>query len=1274
MWPYMRRHRRDLVLVFGAALAGMVITAVLPLLIRAVVDNAIVPDSTGHPSQPLAPLLLAMLVLGVIRFALSFARRFGAGRLGIDVEYDMRNDIYDHLHRLDFARHDELQSGQLVSRANSDVRVVQTLLGFLPFMSGNVVLFFLSLAFMIHLSPPLTAVALVTVPTLMVMALRLRKTVYPSSWDAQQRAAELATVVEEATSGVRVVKGFGQESRELDKLTESGIRLFGARMRNARISAKRQAVMQTVPALAQVAILAFGGWLAMNGQITLGTLLAFQTYLLQLVAPVRQVAGMLVVASSARAAAERIFELLDSTPDVVERPDARAVDDMRGEVVFDDVSFGYLRSEPVLDHFSLRVAPGEVVALVGASGSGKSTVSLLLPRFYDAQTGAIRLDGVDVRDLQLTSLRSHLGVVFEESFLFSETIRDNLRYGRPDASDEEIRRAARWAQADGFIEALPEGYDTVVGERGLTLSGGQRQRIALARALLTDPRVLLLDDATSSIDVRTEEEIHDTLRRVMRGRTTILVAHRRSTLNLADRIVVLDGGKVVDAGTHDELVERSRLYRLLLGGPDDLDTIVEDALVTVGDGNGHGADHGNGDGEPGPDGITASAWRRSDGDAGALADTQRQSYLAARQAAGVGYMGGGGAGGIGMMGFARLSDPPTPELLAQIEALPPIVDVPDVDPVEESKPAPDFTFRKVLRPQRLRIIWGTILVGGNALATLAGPYLVSVGVQKGVQGDNLGWLMAASGMFLTSAVIVSVLLYVSSIVSSRIGQELLLGLRIRVFAHLQRLGLDYYDREMTGRIMTRMTSDIEALQSLLQSGFIDALVQLVTFIGAIVILASMNVDLSLVVLSVVPPLIIATVWFRRRSAKAYGEVRDRIAAVNANLAESISGVRVAQAFAREQRNMAGFRTVAGQHRSARIDSTLIASTYFPFVELLSNVATILVLWAGAYLVSQGSLEIGPLFAFVLYLTAVFAPIQQLSQVFDTYQQGSVALDRIRELLAVPVSVPDSEHPVDPGRVMGELVFEDVSFAYVGAPELALHDVSLTIDAGETVAFVGETGAGKSTLVKLAARLYDPTDGRILVDGEPLRDLALGAFRQQLGYVPQEAFLFTGTVRDNIAYARPDASDAEVEAAARAVGAHDFVSRLPSGYLQPVVERGRSLSAGQRQLIALARAQLVDPAILVLDEATANLDLATEAQVVRAMGRVSEGRTTLLIAHRLQSAARADRIVMLDHGEVVEVGAHDDLVAAGGAYAALWASYLGEEPSGVTGVGSRPAPA
>jgi ATP-binding cassette subfamily B protein len=750
-------------------------------------------------------------------------------------------------------------------------------------------------------------------------------------------------------------------------------------------------------------------------------------------------------------------------------------------------------------------------------------------------------------------------------------------------------------------------------------------------------------------------------------------------------------------------MERCRLYRLLVGGiDDDLDTVTDEALVTVAvappgrpgpnghGGNGEAGNGADGAGDPGPSraeadalapelaggpggdgrgnsagdgelaaGVTASAWRRQGDTDAALAETQRQSYLAGRMAAApVGAMGMPrvGAGGMGVA--MRMNQPPTPELMAQIEALPPIVDTPDVDAAEVAQPAPRLTFLQVLRPQRLRMLVAAMLVAANAGTTLAGPYLVNIGVQKGVAGDDVGWLMAASGMFLIVAVASSIIEYFDTVVSSRLGQELLLSLRIRVFAHLQRLGLDYYDGEMTGRILTRMTSDLEAMQSLLQSGFIDALVQLVTFVGAIAILVHMNAQLSLVVLAVVPPLVIATVVFRRRSARAYGEVRDRIAAVNANLAESVSGMRVAQAFSREQRNIEGFRVVAGQHRAARIDSTLLASTYFPFVELLSSIATVLVLWVGSGLVADGQLDVGQLFAFVLYLTAVFAPIQQLSQVFDTYQQGNVAMDRIKDLLAEPVSVGQSDHALDPGRLSGRLRFDDVSFTYVNTPEPALREVSLAVDQGETVAFVGETGAGKSTLVKLAARLYDPTEGGVLVDDMPLTEVDLERFRQQLGFVPQEAFLFTGTVRDNIAYARPDVSDAEVEAAARAVGAHDFIARLPSGYLQPVVERGRSLSSGQRQLIALARAQLVDPAILILDEATANLDLATEAQVVRAMGRVSEGRTTLLIAHRLQSAARADRIVMLDHGRVAEVGGHEELIAAGGAYADLWASYLG----------------
>jgi ATP-binding cassette, subfamily B, bacterial len=1248
MWPFLRPHWPDLALVFGAALASTAITASLPLVTRTIVDDAIM-----SPTRSIGPLLVIVAVLGVVRFAISFLRRWGAGRVGINLEFDLRNAIYDHLHRLDFARHDEMQAGQLVSRANTDVRIVQGLFGFLPALSGTFVLFFLSLGVMLTLSPVLTVIALTMIPLLLALAIRMRRVVYPSSWDAQQRAAEMTTVVEEATSGVRVVKGFGQEERELDRLTERAISLFGARMRNTRLSAKRQATMQVIPSLGQAGILALGGWLVLNDGLTLGTFLAFQQYLIQLVGPARTVSGMLIMAQNARAGAERIFELLDSTPDVEEHPDAIELGSAHGRVEFHDVSFGYLRSEPVVSRFDLEIAPGETVALVGASGSGKSTVSLLLPRFYDVQEGRITLDGHDIRDLTLDSLRRQIGVVFEDSFLFSDTVAANITLGRPDATRLDIEAAARAAEAHEFISALPDGYDTTVGERGLTLSGGQRQRLALARALLTDPRVLILDDATSSIDVRLEEEIHRTLQRIMAGRTTLLIAHRRSTLKLAQRIVVVDEGRVVDTGTEAELLERCALFRSLLAGPDaDIDTVVPEPDDSL-------------DGDTPPDPTvtvattTASAWRPPADDDTTIEAARRAAYAGVRQAV-TGGGGGGRYGGMGMgMGAARLAAPPTPELMQAIEALPPVRDEPTVDLDAERQPHRSFGFLEFVRPQRRAIAIALVLVTFDALSMLAGPYIIRLGVDYGIIRQDQRALFFYAAIFLGAVAVHRVIAWVVAVYTGRIGQHMLLRLRIRIFAHLQRLGLDFYDREMVGRVMTRMTSDIEALQSLLQTGLIQALVQAVTFIGVIVIMFTMNPQLGLVMLMVVPPLVVATLVFRQRSGRAYDQVRERISAVNANFQESISGVRVTQAFAQEQRTIGRFREVASQHRSARMEGNLVSSTFFPFVELMSVAATILVFWVGAGLITRGSLTPGELIAFTLYITTVFAPIQQLSQVLDSYQQGKAAAKKLGELLAVPVSTPVRPDAVAPSGLRGEIEFDRVTFRYARATDDALRDVSVSIAAGQTVALVGETGAGKSTLVKLVARLYDPTDGRVLVDGQPLTDLDLGAYRRRLGFVPQEAFLFTGTIRDNIAYARPEATDAEVEAAARAVGAHDFIARLPHGYHQPVIERGRSLSSGQRQLIALARAQLVDPVILLLDEATANLDLATEARVAQAMGVVSAGRTTLVIAHRLQSAATADRILVFDHGELVEDGSHHELVRAGGRYAEMWSTYQGD---------------
>jgi ATP-binding cassette subfamily B protein len=636
LWPYLMAHRADVITSFGAAGVGLAVSAFTPVIQKVIIDDVIL----AH-RRPLAPWLALLVAAGVFRFGVAHVRRFVGGRVALSVQFDLRNAIYERLQRLDFARHDDFQTGQLVSRAGSDVGLIQTLLAFLPLASGGLVMVVLSLVIMAVLSPLLTLVSLVVVPVILWIAVRLRDTVFPASWDAQQRAAEVAGVVDEAVSGVRVVKGFGQEQRELGRLAETAEDLFASRLRALRIQARYGSALQAAPALGQVAVLAFGGWLALEGRISLGTFLAFSTYLFQMVGPVRMLSVVTVIAQQARAGAERIFELLDSTPVVVERPDATVLPALTGGITFDEVTFGYLRSEPVLRGFSLTVAPGETVALVGPSGSGKSTVSLLLPRFYEVQSGSVRLDGTDVRDVTLDSLRRQIGVVFEESFLFSDTVRANIAYGRPEATDDEVVAAARAAEAHEFVSALPHGYDTRLGEGGLSLSGGQRQRLALARALLTDPRVLVLDDATSAIDARIEEEIHATLQRLMQGRTTLLVAHRRSTLRLADRIAVVDGGAVLDTGTHEELLERCTLYRLLLAGPG---AAIEDIAVEEAEED---------DVQQG--GVTASAWAGT-----APAPRARASAAAGDSWAGGGGGGrGGGGGGMGGGSLAR-SPGPTP--------------------------------------------------------------------------------------------------------------------------------------------------------------------------------------------------------------------------------------------------------------------------------------------------------------------------------------------------------------------------------------------------------------------------------------------------------------------------------------------------------------------------------------------------------------------------------------------------------------------------------------
>ena len=1307
IWRSCLRHPGPLAAVVASTVLLTVLETITPLLTRDAIDVATGQGDGGASASvfsgtaPLAAVIAVFVGVGVARFLVQVVRRFTAGVLSLDVQHDLRVRLLTALQALDGPAQDRVRTGQVVSRSISDLQGIQGMLAMLPLTLGSVLKIFLTVGVMLMLSLPLTLVGLAVIPAVVAIALKSRSALYAATWTAQQKAADVATHVEETVTGVRVVKAFAQSTREVDELDSLSRGLYALRMRSAKLNARFQPALQALPQVSLVANIAVGGWLALQGRITVGTFVAFATYLTTLTALSRMVSTMLISLQLTAASIDRVGEVIESLPDHPDPADPLPVP--AGPVGLRLRGVTHSRGgRTLLDDVSVDLPAGSTLALVGPPGSGKTILTELLGRHYVADSGSVEIVGVGAPDTASVDIalataddvRHAITVVPDEPFLRTGTLRDNIALADPEATDADIERAAAHAQVT-FIDQLPDGWDTAIGERGHTLSGGQRQRVALARALLARPRILVLDDATSAIDAGTESLIFDALRTHYGDITTVIVAHRSSTLELADHILILDGGRVSGYGTRDELVASHPGFADLMDLSDADRARARAALEASRSGDAAPLvidapdcaepDHAelwpsnaDADGDGDPESTDARAISR--------AANRTMSTKGARGMGGGGMGGGrggmgGGMGGGGGMGAAMMNAPVTRDLLDRIDALPPANEQPRIaaSALDDSKP---FSLPGLLSNARLLILSVIALLLVTTAADLAFPMLVRWAIDDGVSaGDETSlWLAAAAGL---GVVMLSFLAIAgTTVLTSRTGERLLYALRVRSFRHLHSLGLDFFERQRSGRIMTRMTTDIDALSSFLQTGVAQGIIALFTLFGVTGMLLATNMTLAGVALLALPVVAAATVVFRSISSKLYTAAREQVSTVNADFQEAIGGLRAIQMHHRVADVEESFTRESDRYRRLRIRAQGAVATFFPGINLIAELTTAAVLFVGATQVAEGATTAGVLIAFTLYLGMLFGPIQQLSQVFDGYQQARVGLTRISDLLATEALVADTgRSPGARSAAKGDISLDDVTFHYSaaapvsdaetsagsdGGPESAgdgtptapviLEHLDLHIPSGQTVAVVGTTGAGKSTVVKLLARFHDPVDGSVRASGTDIREFPLEEWRGVLGYVPQEPHLFHGTIASNIAYGRPGATEAEITDAARRVGALTAIAAIPGGFTHPVGERGRGLSSGQRQLIALARAEMVDPALLLLDEATATLDPSTEATILAAADRATGRRTSVIVAHRLATAARADRILVLDRGRIIEDGTHADLLAACGTYAKLWASY------------------
>ena len=890
--------------------------------------------------------------------------------------------------------------------------------------------------------------------------------------------------------------------------------------------------------------------------------------------PLRDLRTVLHNGLLGQSAAAGIFSLLEARPSLPPAGVA-GVAGLAPSVAFDCVRFAYPGGRAAAhDGLSFRVAAGERVGIVGPSGAGKSSIVRLLLREYDPQAGKILFGGADLRALDPESLRASIAVVAQDAVLFEGTLAENLRLGRPNASQAEIEAAARAANAHDFILALPEGYETRIGERGARLSGGQRQRIAIARALLLDAPILVLDEALSSVDAENEAAIQQALERLMQGRTTLILAHRLSSVIGADRILVLAGGRVVEEGTHGALMSEDGLYRRLMGAQ------AEESSVLA-----HPA-------------LPASA----------AVPTEPSET--------------GGAG--------------QPRPL-------------DEDAASIGWPETARTLLGFIRPWRGTLA-ATVLLGIGRVASFIGVSALGALVIAAVRVHApIFWLVVA---LLAAAPITALCHWLESTLAHDMAYRLLAEMRIDLFAVLERLAPAYLLRRRSGDLVSLATQDVETIEYFYAHTVAPAVVAILVPLSVLGVLAAFGWPLALVLLPFLGYAMLSPVAGRARIDRLGQEARDALGLLGAHVTETIQGLADLLAFRAAGRRRDAFLAAARAYGAIRLRLLADLSRQAAWLEAATSLGGLAVAVLGAGLVAAHRLPAGMLPLLVLVAIAAFLPVSEIAQVGRQLADTFSSSRRLASVAKEPVTILDG--PLDPplAALGSEIRFEGVGFTYPGRAQPALADVSFSVPAGATVALVGASGAGKSTIASLLLRFWDPDRGAVRLDGHDLREFRLDALRRRIALVAQDTYLFNDTLAANIRLARPDAPDDAVRRALAQAALGPFVAALPEGLATRVGERGVQLSGGQRQRIAIARAFLKDAPVLVLDEATSHLDAISEAEVRSALSDLMHGRTTLVIAHRLSTIRAADRILVLDHGRVLEGGTHAELLTRRGAYARL----------------------